>query len=414
MRPYYGWVIVATLASVSLVSAATVGFTFGLFVLPMGSDLGLSRAALGWTQTARLGANGVSSLFLGPLIDRYGTRILIPIAGVVSASALWLMSESSAYWIILVGFGALGVVEFHFPGNLLTTVPVGKWFVRKRGKAASLAAAGIAIGAITFALTHQALLDSVGWRETFRISAIVILVGTVPLPLLLLRRDPEDVGLLPDGAPAPEVSDAPHSPAITEAPGWSLREATRTLTMWKIVAAYALTNLAAGSFMIHRAPFWTEQGIATSWIAGVFALDAVMFAASTLAAGALITHIAPRHLAAIAMAAQATGIAVATAWVSVPTMLLSSPLLGGGAGINAVVVTVIWADYYGRPSLGAIRSVSVPIILLGFAIGPPAVGALYSLSGDSYVPGFALLAGLLAAAAVIITTAIRPRHSSET
>ena len=413
MRPYYGWVIVATLASVSLVSAATVGFPFGLFVLPMGSDLGLSRAALGWTQTARLGANGISSLFLGPLIDRYGTRILIPIAGVVSAGALWLMSESSAYWIILLGFGALGVVEFHFPGNLLTTVPVGKWFVRKRGKAASLAAAGIALGAILFALTHQALLDSVGWRDTFRISAIVILVGTVPLPLLLLRRDPEDMGLLPDGTATPVSRSDPDDSILKESPGWSLREATRTPTMWKIVAAYALTNLAAGSFMIHRAPFWTEEGIATSWVAGVFALDAIMFAASTLAAGALITRIAPRHLAAIAMIAQATGIAVATAWVSVPTMLLSSPLLGGGAGINAVVVTVIWADYYGRPSLGAIRSVSMPIILVGFAIGPPAVGALYGLSGNSYVPGFALLAGLLAAAAVIVTTATRPRHSSE-
>jgi len=413
MRPYYGWVIVATLTSVSLISAATVGFTFGLFVLPMGSDLNLSRAALGWTQTARLGANGVSSLFLGPLIDRYGTRVLIPLAGVVSAGALWLMSESSAYWIILLGFGALGVVEFHFPGNLLTTVPIGKWFVRERGKAASLAAAGIAMGAITFALTHQYLLDSIGWRETFRISAIVILVGTVPLPLLLLRRTPEDMGLLPDGAATLVISGAQDSPVITEDPGWSLREATRTLTMWKIVAAYSLTNLAAGSFMIHRAPFWTEQGIATSWIAGVFALDALMFAASTLTAGALITRIAPRHLAAIAMAAQATGIAVATAWVSVPTMLLSSPLLGAGAGINAVVVTVIWADYYGRPSLGAIRSVSVPLILVGFAIGPPAVGALYGLSGDSYVSGFALLAALLAMAAVIVTTATRPLHSNE-
>jgi MFS family permease len=221
------------------------------------------------------------------------------------------------------------------------------------------------------------------------------------------------MGLLPDGAATLVISGAQDSPVITEDPGWSLREATRTLTMWKIVAAYSLTNLAAGSFMIHRAPFWTEQGIATSWIAGVFALDAIMFAASTLTAGALITRIAPRHLAAIAMAAQATGIAVATAWVSVPTMLLSSPLLGAGAGINAVVITVIWADYYGRPSLGAIRSVSVPIILVGFAIGPPAVGALYGLSGDSYVSGFALLAGLLATAAVIVTTATRPRHSSE-
>ena len=410
MRLYYGWVIVATLFVVSLVSAATVGFTFGLFVLPIGSELGLSRAAIGWTQTARLGANGVSSLMIGPLIDRYGARIMIPVAGAASAAALWLMSESSAYWIILLGFATLGVVEFHFPGNLLTTVPVAKWFIVKRGKAVSLAAAGIAVGGIIFALTHQYLLDSVGWRETFRISAVVILVGTVPLPLLLLRRNPEDIGLLPDGAAHPSVGD---TLSLNEAPGWSRRDAVRTATMWKIVAAYSLTNFAAGSFMIHRAPFWTEGGIQTSHIAIVFAIDATMFAIATLAAGAIIGHIAPRHLAAIAMAAQAVGIAVATIWVSVPTMLVSSPLLGGGAGINAVVATVIWADYYGRPSLGAIRAVSVPIILFGFAIGPPVVGALYSLAGDSYVPAFSALVGLLVVAAAIIATTTHPHHASQ-
>jgi sugar phosphate permease len=407
MRLYYGWVIVATLFLVSLVSAASVGFTFGLFVLPMGTELGLSRAALGWTQTARLGANGVSSLILGPLIDRYGTRLLIPVAGVVSAAALWIMSETSAYWVILLMFGLLGVVEFHFPGNLLTTVPVPKWFVRKRGKAAAITAAGIAGGAIVFALTHQYLLDSVGWRETFRLSAIIILVGTVPLPLLLLRRTPEDIGLLPDGESLPL---AHAEPRVDDQPAWSRHDAVRTLTMWKIVAAYSLTNLAAGSFMIHRAPFWAEQDISTSLIATVFAIDATMFAAATLLTGAFGGRIAPRYLAAIAMAAQGLGIIIATLWVSIPTMFLSSPLLGGGAGINAVVITVIWADYYGRPSLGAIRAVTIPVILLGFAIGPPAIGALYALSGNTYVPGFTLLAGLLAAAAFIVATATHPQR----
>ena len=407
MHYYYGWVIVAVLASVSFASAATIGFTFGLFILPMGSDLSLSRAAIGWTQTARLGANGVSSLFLGPLIDRYGTRVLIPVAGMVSASALWLMSESSSYGVILLGFGILGIAELHFPGNLLTSVPIGKWFIRNRGKATAIAALGIGAGSIILAPIHQALLDSVGWRETFRISAIVILVGTVPLPMLFLRRNPEDIGLLPDGATLRTGS------VVEGLSGWSLPAAARTLTMWKIVAAYSLTNFASGSFLVHQAPFWADAGIGTNWIASVFALNAGTFAVGTIAAGVLLTHVAPRHLAGIAMATQAISIVVAIAWVSVPTMLISAPFLGAGAGVNAVVGTVIWPNYYGSRALGSIRSVTVPIILAGFAIGPPAVGLLYSLSSNSYMPGFAFLAGLLIAASAIVITATQPRHSSE-
>ena len=154
MHFYYGWVVVAVLFTVSLSAGASAGFTFGLFVLPIGTELGLSHAALGWTQTARLGASGLASLAIGPLIDRHGTRLLIPIGGTVTALGLWVIGSISSYWIILTMFAMLGLFELHVPGNLLTTVPIGKWFVRKRGKAAAIVALGIAAGGAIFSLSH--------------------------------------------------------------------------------------------------------------------------------------------------------------------------------------------------------------------------------------------------------------------
>ena len=65
-RPFfYGWVIVGTLFVVNFATMATGTLNFGLFVLPMGEELNMSRGFIGWSQTTRMLAGGVSGFFLG-------------------------------------------------------------------------------------------------------------------------------------------------------------------------------------------------------------------------------------------------------------------------------------------------------------------------------------------------------------
>ena len=405
LRFYYGWVVVAVLVTVSFSAAATAGFTFGLFILPMGTELGLSRTALGWTQTVRIGATGVASIVLGPLIDRYGTRVLIPFGGSVTAVALLILGSADTYWVILILFAVIGLFELHIPGNLLTTVPIGKWFIRNRGKAAAIAALGIAAGGMTFSLTHQALIESIGWRDTLRLSAMIVFLGTVPLPLLFLRRTPEDTGLHPDGSVVPYATGKHQEIEIQ----WTVSEAAHTGTMWKLVAAYTLTNFASGGFMVHRAAYWQEEGVVASSVANVFAMDAITFAVASLATGLLIKRIQARWLAAYGMVSMAGAVTLALFSVSTPALIASPFLFGSGAGINAVVQTVVWADYFGRNALGAIRSVSMPIILSGFAIGPAVLGTMYDIADASYIPGFWIATTVLLASATIMAMASKPR-----
>ena len=54
-RLYYGWVIVWVMAATGAVSMAMGSLNFGLFIKPMGDDLGIGRAAFGWAHTARQG-----------------------------------------------------------------------------------------------------------------------------------------------------------------------------------------------------------------------------------------------------------------------------------------------------------------------------------------------------------------------
>jgi OFA family oxalate/formate antiporter-like MFS transporter len=80
---FYGWIIVGTLFVVNFSTMATGTFNFGLFVIPMGVTLGASRSFFGWAQTVRLLTGGISSIFIGRLLDSYGPRFLIPTASLI-------------------------------------------------------------------------------------------------------------------------------------------------------------------------------------------------------------------------------------------------------------------------------------------------------------------------------------------
>ena len=137
-RFFYGWVIVATMFAVNFSTMATGTLNYGMFVLPMQNELALSRATFGWMQTTRRLSAGALSFAVGWLIDRYGPRVYIPVAALMIGGCLILVGMSSHAWQFIVLFSLVGVSGLAAPNGLVTSVPVAKWFVRKRGASAGV------------------------------------------------------------------------------------------------------------------------------------------------------------------------------------------------------------------------------------------------------------------------------------
>ncbi len=407
-RIYYGWVIVGVMWLVSLASQASATFTFGLFVLPMSNDLGTSRAAITWLQTARLVGNGGTSFLLGPLVDRFGPRLLVPIAAAIGGGALIIASRVDQVWVLLVLFGVIGAAGVTAPNNVLINVPVAKWFIRRRGRAVAMVAFGGAAGGSIFAVVHALMIGSLGWRGTFLASGIIMIALAVPLPLLLLRRTPEDIGLLPDGDAPRNEGEALATPAEEV---WTAKQALRTPTLWKILVAYMLTSFATGAFVVHRPAYWSELGFSDGLIAAVFAVDSATFAVVALATGVLLERIPARLVGVAAMGTHGLAIVLSLTVVSEPAIFLTGIMIGAGAGANTVVQNTIWAQYYGRTFLGRIRGIVLPAAMLGLGLGAPTAAMLYGVYG-SYRPSFWGQAALLVIAATLIGFAKPPRHQT--
>jgi sugar phosphate permease len=407
---YYGWVIVATLAVVSFSLHAVAIFSFGLFVLPMTAELGITRAAIGLAPTVRSLGAGVSVVVVGRLLDRYGARVLIPVAAVITALAMVGLSAADQYWQVMVLFTVIGLTGLTAGNNLMVTVPITKWFVRRRGRAISIAVAGLATGGVAFPIGHQALIDGIGWRATWVVSAAILVAIAVPLPLLFLRRTPEDMGLHPDGELPITRPDSAGSAVSGAEENWTARAALRAPTFWILAVSFALLNFTVMGLLIHRIPFWVERGFDPVTVAGSFSVNGAAFIIASLSVGGLLDRVPVRSVAIGGILLQA----VALVWLlnseSVIALYGTGILFGAGLGSGAVVRGVIWATYFGRGSVGTIRGLVGPVELASNGVGPPMMGLIYDVTG-AYTVAFWIAVALMLSSALLMSTARPPRRA---
>ena len=396
---FYGWVIVATLFLVNFGTMATGSLNFGLFVIPMGEDLDMSRGFIGWSQTARMLAGGISGFILGRLLDRHGGRLLIVVASITTGACMVGLFFVQNSWQFLGLFTVMGLIGLSAPGGLLTSVPVAKWFVRQRGRALAIATMGLGMGGIAFMPITQILIDGVGWRSAWLVLALVSMTLTAPLALIFLRKQPEDIGLLPDGRSRVNPNLQREKPR--EETQWTVAQAMKTRTFWRLILFFGLLGLAAGGGSIHRLPYWVEQGFDASLVSYAFAADAAGAALMALAAGFMVDRFPVRYVGAVSSVGFAVAIGLMF-FTSHPFFLFASVILFGiSVGANMIVTTFVWADYYGRAFLGTIRGIVLPATLVTSGVGAPIAGYIYDFS-HSYLPVWWILMGLYVLAALVI------------
>ena len=412
MRPplYYGWVIVATLFVVNFATHATGTLNLGLFVIPMGDALGISRGLFGWLTTARYLAGGLSAIFLGRLLDRFGPRLLIPASALVTGLCVIGFGMADNVVQLFILFTVIGLAGLSTPGGgILSSVPVAKWFVRRRGTAIALASLGLGLGGITLLPITQVLINVVEWRRAWFYLGITSMVLIIPPALIYLRRQPEDLGLRPDGDAGPSTGPDSTEQKEDEEAAWTLKEALHTRAFW-LTTALVLGGFGTGA-SIHRIPYWVELGFDADLVSLSFSADAAGATVMMLGAGFLLDRFPARFVAAGAYAGFAGALVLMLTASSTFDLFASVVLWGLAIGINIVSQTYLWADYFGRAFLGTIRGITLPTILLASAFGAPTVGYIFDFSGG-YEPAWRALIAVYLLALVIMVTAKPPRRNT--
>ncbi len=395
-RVFYGWVIVACVWLANFTTVSTNPLVFSFFLDPMSSDLGISRSTLVWGITLRSVAGGLFAPYLGRIVDRYGARWPGAISGLVVGLALIGFASTTNLWVIYTLFLISGLTGFSiFGGNVLTIVPPANWFVAKRGRALSISGSGQLVGSATSAIAAAFFIERFGWQAAWGIFGVIAIVGVVPAYAIFMRRRPEDIGLLPDGAaePPPVEASAARVAVSTadETRDFTVSEALRTPVLWIHVASFTTMLLVISPFLLFRNRYWTDLGFSPALIAIGVALDPLTVAFVSIGMGVVAERIPIRFVGALGGVGRVAGMLPltlgATWW---PSVLVHNLVWGIGSGTTSVFQTLMIPDYFGRAHQGAIRGAIMPIMVVVGALGGPLGGYLLD-AGMSYTVFFWLI-----------------------
>ncbi|MDE2836247.1 MAG: MFS transporter [Chloroflexota bacterium] len=380
---------------------------FGIFVAPMSEELGLGNSAFGWALSARLLGFAASGPFIGRLIDSRGSRVPLAVGGVMLGGSAAALGMISAGWQMIGLTLFAGLMGFWGSSTLFLTIPIAKWFVRKRGRAMSLFFPGIPFGIGIASPLTQMLIDAVGWRDAWLVLGTVGGLSIAAISLVFIRSQPSDLGLLPDGESISLETDEHAWRSRRPEYSWTVREAMRTGAFWRISVAYGLLMAAMGTIGVFWVAFLRSLDIPPQVAAISFSTQAFTQVGASILVAPWIDRLQARYVAMAGFAAVAAGMLVAsvasTAWHG----FAGAAFVGIGLGVGMLMQTHIWPAYYGRDHIGAVRGAATPLTLFMTGLGTPALGVLFDTT--SFATGWLAAAGGLLVGFMLLALSPKPR-----
>ncbi len=409
-RYFYGWNIVGASFLAHLSYAEQYASILGFFFKPLQREFGWSRSAIAAIQSTGRIVEALTAPLVGPLVDKYGPRLLMPIGAVIVGVAMLGITRISAIWQFYLLRGFVVAFGFTLMGFLVTGVAINNWFVKKRGRAHAISRITSYLSNVIFIPVTVLVVDTYGWRMMFVIFAIVTWLVVLIPSAIFMRRRPEDMGLYPDGI-EPGTTDAKtdregQKPCKSEVepvlePVWNRREVLRTKSFWLLAIVLGFDGMAFQGINISLAPYIQDLDYSEAVLVSVMTFRALIGGIMLPLAGffAERAHKSIVRVAPFVIQATACFLFLLS---GKPTFLwLAAFLYGVGQSTIQIVQEVLWANYFGRLSLGLVRSLAF-FIAFGFsAIGPIAMNAAFDVLG-SYGPAFiAITVGFIFSAFII-------------
>lgn len=382
---FYGYVLVA--AAFLMTSAMwAVYYSFGIFFKPMLNEFGWTRAMTSGPFSLSMIINGMLSVAMGGLTDRFGPRVVMSLCGLLLGVGYILLSQVSDLLQLYIFYGVIvgaGMGGAFIP--LMSTV--ARWFVKKRNSMTGIVAAGIGVGAFIGPKTAGRLISVYGWRISY-----VIMGGTLLIIAVLLaqplKREPADMGLAAYGYDERESKKAK---AFQD--GLSLKGALLTSQFWVFFVTGFCYGFFLFSVMVHIASHACEIGFSAAVAANLLATIGGLSIPGKVIMGRAGDIIGSRQIMLIGFivvfAAQLWMATAGSTW----TLFGAGALFGLSYGGCTVAHSPLLAVLFGLKSHGLILGVLSLSVMIGGAVGPFLTGYLCDVHG-SYHFAFLVSAGI--------------------
>jgi len=400
---FYGWGVVLTAAIGLLFGYAPIFvFSFGVFVQSFVEEFHSNRTHISLAFTLASLMVSVGSPLAGRLVDRFGARrVLLPSIGILGLLLICFKFVSTSVWQLYALFLSLG-----FFGSVTNPVAyckvVSKWFDKRRGLALGLTMLGLGLGAVVMPPIAQRLITWVGWRSSYEILGVVVLVASIPVVGLFLENSPSDMGLLPDGGTNPRAQSS-EGMVDEGVPGSAARTSS---TFWLIACAFSLAGGAAQACVIHLVSMLTDRGISAGNAALASSALGLAFVFGRVVAGYLVDRFFGPYVSVSFFIGMACGLALLWVGSSGARAFLGASLVGLGMGGEGDLMPYMTSRYFGLRSFGEIYGSIFAIFALAGAVAPLLMAIGFDRTGSYRTPlSFFLLATLIS---IVLMTRLGP------
>ncbi len=396
-RLFYGWVVVIVFFVIQAILLG-ISSSFGVFFKSIEGEFDLSRATTSAIFSAYWLLLCVFSILGGWALDRYGPRIVLFFMGLFTGLSLLLTSQANAAWQLLISYSLL-LAMGSGATYVVTMSTVSRWFDEKRGLAVGIAGSGEGLGLAVIAPFAAYLIYNFDWRTAYIVIGIIAWLIIIPLSRLL-KKDPQEIGVLPDGIISDSRAMEDEKNSIQPS-GLSVLQAFRTRSFWLVTLIWLLFGFCMLLVITHIVPHTTDIGFSAGEAVAVLSLISGAIAAGMVLLGIVVDRVGRRKTAIVCTLFQA-GAMVWLIWAQDLWMLYLFAIVYGLAngGLHSSIAA-LFGDTFGLGKLGSILGVLDVGWAVGAAIGPVLGGLIFDIN-SSYSVAFVMGAATMVIIAPLV------------
>jgi MFS family permease len=286
IRLHYSFYVV-TSSFVILFFNSGARFSIGVVFKPVIAEFGWNRSAISAAFFLNMAIFALSLILVGRLYDRYGPKWVIIISTLFLSGGYILLSLVESFWQFLICYGIISAIGLGGTSATLFSALTSKWFVKSRGLAVSLALSGNCVGQFVLIPLFSLFIVHYSWRVLYFYLSLIMLVVNIIVALLVIRGDPETIGIKPFGYEDGDHVREKKGPSFLDSnpQDLGLRKAMGTFSFWLFL--FSMFVCGSGDFLVttHLVAFATDYDIPAMTAGNMLGWFGLMGLAGLLIAG---------------------------------------------------------------------------------------------------------------------------------
>lgn len=374
------WLVFSGACLVMIVGA--LGSTaLSFFVTPVTEEFGYTRSAF-TLYVSLIAFVGIFTMpVLGRLIGRVGARKLVLLEGILVTLGFIGLSYSTP----LISFYLWGaIMGLLLPVNLLAPIIlINTWFLEKKGMLIGIAMSFSGVGGLFISMIMPGFIAAQGWRAGYLLLAVGAALFTMPVALLLIRDNPQSVGLKPYGYKESDATAAAGqggSEGAQALPGVPYGKALKSPAFFVLYLGILLLSIIMGSVQ-HLPAHFTGQGFSSAQVAGLMSMFMLSMIAAKILIGILddkVGTVVNLILCYSLFLISCILLAVSSAYTFIAVAMV---LFSVGFATISIFSAIVTSKAFGPRDYSGIYGIIGTALAVGVTIGTPLWGMVYDKIG---------------------------------